>query len=249
MSLSSNSLIHFTKNKSTLKGILENDFKIKYCLERVVTKNHTYDAGVPMVSFCDIPISQIKDHIKKYGSYGIGLKKNWAIKNGLNPVLYLEQGSSLSDHTLNTLYDIVLQNTKVSELSDSELALVDIFRYIKNYEGELIRNGESIVKNYRFSDEREWRYCPNKKELGGSEYFINDDNDYKLNKSKFNSKLSSLRLQFTPDDITYIIIKNDSEILEFIRHLETAKGKIYSLEQIRRLTTRILTVEQIMTDF
>lgn len=87
MPLSSNSLIHFTKNKSTLCGILENDFKIKYCLETINAKRHQYIGAVPMVSFCDIPLSEVKDHIKKYGAYGIGLSKQWGIKNGLNPVL------------------------------------------------------------------------------------------------------------------------------------------------------------------
>lgn len=248
MSLSSNSLIHFTKNKSTLKGILETDFKIKYCIETVDTKSHKYIAAVPMVSFCDIPLSEIKNHIKKYGSYGLGLKKEWAIKNGLNPVLYLESGSNLADHTLDILYDVVLKDTKVKDLDSAALALADIFRYIKNYQGELIRNGNLIDSEYRYSDEREWRFCPEKNVLKDNEYLIDDHDDYKTHKEKYNSKISHLRLKFSPDDISYVIIKNDSEITEFVRYLETTKGKKYTLEQIRRLTTRIFTVEQIMTD-
>lgn len=150
---------------------------------------------------------------------------------------------------MDILYDKVLKDKEVKDLGDSDLALVDVFRYIKNYQGELIRNNKLIEKNYRFSDEREWRFCPSKSMLKGGEYFIDKHDDYLKYKDKYNSKLSSLRLKFTPDDITYIIIKKDSEIIEFIRLLESAKGKKFSLDQIRRLTTRILTVDQIMSDF
>ena len=249
MALSSNTLIHITKNKTSLKGILSNDFKIKYCLEKTRSASFDYIFGVPMVSFCDIPLSQVKNHIKSYGSYGIGLSREWAIKNGLNPVLYIEENSVLAEHTFDVLYDKVLENKKVEELTETELALADFFRYTKNYQGELKRNGKLIKKDYRFSDEREWRYCPEKNILKKSPYIIDKHEHYIKNKSKYNNPISKLRLKFSPDDITYIIIKSEKEISEFVRFLEDTKGKNFTLEQVRRLTTRIITTEQIHTDF
>ncbi|WP_396596913.1 abortive infection system antitoxin AbiGi family protein [Dokdonia sp. R86516] len=249
MGLSSNSLIHITKNKTSLKGILTGDFKIKYCLETMYSDSFEYVFGVPMVSFCDIPLSQVKNHIKSYGSYGIGLSRKWAIKNGLNPVLYIEKNSALAEHTFDVLYDNILDNKKVEELTEAELALADFFRYSKNYEGELIRSGKTINSEYRFSDEREWRYCPEKNVLKKNPYIIDNDAEYRKNKARYNSSVSKIRLKFEPDDITYIIIKKESEISEFVRFLEDAKGKKFSMEQVRRLTTRIITTEQIKTDF
>lgn len=250
MPLSSNSLIHFTKNKSNLKGILENDFRVKYCLEKVITKDTVYDFVIPMVSFCDIPLSEIKNHQKNYGCYGIGLTKRWAQKNGLNPVLYLDTSSKLAENTLEVIYDKTFTNPS-SGLNRTKLALADFFRYVKNYQAPLIRNKKIINQNYRFSDEREWRYCPEKASLFDNPYLIDDKKTYDKyirNKNIFNSKLINIRLEFLPDDITYIIINNDSEIIEIIQHLEKCKGKRFSLEQIRRLTTRILTTEQIKSD-
>jgi len=91
MALSSNSLIHLTKEKQALIGILTENFKIKFCLENLLTQKGNLKYAVPMVSFCDIPMSEIKDHVSKYGSYGIGLTKEWGQSNNLNPVFYVDR--------------------------------------------------------------------------------------------------------------------------------------------------------------
>jgi len=243
MSLSSNSLIHFTKNKDALKGILQNNFKIFNCIETITLGGRKNAFAIPMVSFCDIPLSEIKEHISKYGNYGIGMTKEWAVRQGLNPVLYMGQTSMLSEsYRLAWNNMISLEETEDEE----ETATTDILRYIKNYEADLTRQGETIT-NYRFSDEREWRYVP----PFSKEYISiahTDWYDIKENKEQADGQLEELRLTFNPEDIKYIIIAEDSEIGEFIDYLRRAKGKNYSLHEIERLTTRILTVEQIMTD-
>tara|TARA_R110002096_G_scaffold404235_2_gene602027 strand:+ start:334 stop:522 length:189 start_codon:yes stop_codon:yes gene_type:complete len=62
MGLSSNSIIHFTKTSESLKGILQENFRIKFCLE-IVNLETQLNYAAPMVSFCDIPLSQVKEHI------------------------------------------------------------------------------------------------------------------------------------------------------------------------------------------
>lgn len=77
MSISPSTLFHFT-NKSGLKGILKDNFKMKYCLEKLPNRKESGSIAIPMVSFCDIKISEIKEYIEKYEKYGIGLSKEWA---------------------------------------------------------------------------------------------------------------------------------------------------------------------------
>ncbi len=79
--------------------------------------------------------------------------------------------------------------------------------------------------------------------LMGEKYYLDPDN-----KKAADAKLEPFRLEFEPNDIKYIIIQKDAEIGEFIEHLRRAKGMKYALHDIERLTTRILTTEQIQSD-
>lgn len=241
MSLSTNTLIHFTKDKEVLKKILEENFRIFSCQENILLGGRPKSFHIPMVSFCDIPLSEIKDHIGKYGSYGLGMTKEWGIRKGLNPVLYISQTSTLSD-SYRLVFNHYLAGTDISR--DEQKAIADILRYMKNYEATLVRKTETIP-NYRFSDEREWRYVPPYTE--DCHMFVPSDSDHRL-KSHMENSLKDMRLEFEPNDIKYIIINDDSEIGEFIDYLRRAKGKSYTLHDVERLTTRILTTEQIRTD-
>jgi Putative abortive phage resistance protein AbiGi, antitoxin len=240
MGLSTNSVFHFTKSVDAIKSIITSDFRIKYCLETIEAKDRTIQFAVPMASFCDIPLSQVSSHIDKYGGYGIGLKKSWAKRKGLNPVLYLEKNSSI----LNK----VLIPEKFSEVENR--AVQGFLRFTKNYEGELTRNGELINKEYRFYDEREWRFCPNLEELyNQSEPIIHDIEYFQHEKEVLNSRLHDTRLSFTLRSISYIIVKEEEDILDLINHLAESWFSDKDREYIKILTSKIITSRQIKTDF
>jgi len=89
-------LFHFTKNEEAFYSILtELYFKNFLARERIVEVKGRRNFAVLMVSFCHIKLSQINDHSGKYGEFGFGLTKEWAEKNVLHPVLYMNQGSEL----------------------------------------------------------------------------------------------------------------------------------------------------------
>lgn len=247
MPISSSSVIHFTRTKSALKGILADNFRIKYCLEtfRAETKDLPYAS--PMVSFCDIPLSQVKEHIGKYGSYGIGLTKEWATRQRLSPVQYVATGS-LHAASLKVLINTTIPKnpTAWKDLTDVQQAAIDMMRYLKNYQGDLTRNGKTI-KNYRYYDEREWRYVPSFDPIFP---MLVPGGDYKTpsQKQAVNKLISDIRLTFEPSDIKYIIIRSDEEISEFVETIRGTKGNSTSLSDTERLTTRIITKEQIESD-
>lgn len=249
MPISANTVFHFTSDKNSLRKILEESFRVFFCKERLELDKNNIEYYVPMVSFCEIPLSQIKDHISKYGNYGIGLTREWAVKNALNPVLYLEKASSLAK-SYDACFNYLASNsvTHPPEFEKDFLSnFSDVLRYLKNYEADLWRKGMLTVKNYRFADEREWRFVPP----------VNSEIDMFLSMSEFSDsdlkrkaeeKLGDLRLELEPNDIKFIIINDDDEIGDFINHLRSVKGGKYSLHDIERLTTRIFTTKQIKED-
>jgi hypothetical protein len=249
MGLSSNTIIHFTNSKDSLKGILKDNFKLYYSLEHVFIGGYgPIEFAVPMVSFCDIPLSEVKTHITKYGAYGIGLTKEWAERQKLNPVLYVEKDSFLSRSYLNIYKEYLIDTRKlIADLDNKEKSIADILRYIKNYQNDLTRGGQ-VYKDYRFSDEREWRYVIDFNEkinfILDKSYYDTDDK-----KKQANSEIEMYHLEFTPNDIKYVIIQDESEISEFLDFLKTSTGNKYTYNDVERLMTRLITTEQIIGDF
>lgn len=255
MAVSSKSIIHYTEQLDSLKGIINSSgFRLKYCFERIVLSNgepvRTITAAFPMVSFCDLPLTLAKEHIGSYGSYGIGLSKEWAKRNHLNPVLYLEYGSVISNYILNEGKRIVQIKRVDKEVFWQERdRFTEIVGFCKNHEGPLIRKGEMINPNYAFYNEREWRYLPDKDTL--NEIPINlSPSDYENDRESWNKEISSIYLHFGYDDIRYIIVKSEEDITHVIKCLrDRYESEGISATKLNSLYTRILTVERIQNDF
>ncbi len=158
MAISSESLFHFTSKFEYLESILKGAFYPRYSLEYIPSINREtkelkkINKAIPMVCFCDIPLSQVKDHINFYGSYGIGLKKSWGRSVGLNPIIYLDKDSILSDHLVDMSFEIFKDEFKdKDEFKKLKERYHDIVRYTKPYSGENEdRNSRNKIENYIF---------------------------------------------------------------------------------------------------
>ncbi len=104
MGLYPNILFHFTKKKS-LYDILDHTFKVSYARERINGGTAQREFGVPMVSFCDLRLSELKFHISSYGKFGIGMTKDWAFATALNLVMYASQSSPFTENFITALDD------------------------------------------------------------------------------------------------------------------------------------------------
>jgi hypothetical protein len=249
MALYPNILFHFTK-KQSLYSILNATFKVSYARERILGGDQLKEFAVPMVSFSDLRLSELKNNIGTYGKFGIGLTKDWAIINGLNPVMYASQNSLFTENFINGIADFFRLVSSSSDTSGRyETAYnntINTLRYIKNYQGDLIRPPKKTVPNYVFANEREWRFVPPISEDVLSFVPIDKIRTSKQ-KSFFNKKVSHIKLHFQPDDIKYLIVEKDSDINPLIAHLRQAKGR-FSYDTVDRLSSRILTYEQIEND-
>jgi len=251
MSLYPTTLFHFT-DKESLYKILSSNFCVSYAREKIIGPENHREFAVPMVSFCDLKLSELK-YFLKYGKFGVGLSKDWANRNGLSPVMYINRHCQLMDNLISGITGIYSQLGLVDNISQfnslnkSYLNVMNTYRYIKNYEGELWRHGKLENINYRFADEREWRFVPNLDTEGVAPFVGISNIRTKQQKEIYNSKVKHIRLKFKPDDIKYLVVEKESDITDLINHLHFAK--LNHNEEIRnRLASRILTVEQIEND-
>jgi hypothetical protein len=265
MKVTADSLFHFTDSLNNLESILTKKFKMTYCKETYQLDNTIHKSYFPMVSFCDIPLALAKDQIDKYGSYSIGLSKSWGIKNRLNPVIYIEKSSIISSELSDNLAAFKKINSHFNNIFDKMKSNIEDFknlfdeyvngfsnslslhRYLKNYQGDLIRKTKTF-KNYRFYDEREWRYVPYFKY--GDRYDLSEEDYLKYRKtSKEKPLLDEVTLNFFATDIKYLIVKSNKDIPKLIRIIKRLDNLTSNPDQADVLSTKILTVEQINEDF
>ena len=87
MNIYSNAFFHRTDQWRFLTSILEEGFKAHYCKEEIfLGKGQVSFIGIPMVCFCDIPLTHITRN--NYGKCGIAMKRSWGVGHHLEPVLY-----------------------------------------------------------------------------------------------------------------------------------------------------------------
>lgn len=257
--LSSQSLFHYVSKKEYLIDILQNDFHPRYVKEEFSFETRKLkEVAIPMLCFCDITLSNIEEHVKWYGNYGIGMKKEWAIKNGLTPVHYFNPKS----HAMKDL--AVALNYMREDFENNRIQHSGYIRnyyniwFMKPYEGKQFNHQNDKNCKKKFYDEREWRYIPSLdelKNLAGDlsmsltgdrlNRFINEP-EYKKN---INKKLAdSVRLSFRPEDITYIIVENEQERAEIIQQIKNVKSK-HGNKVVDIVCSKIISLEQIKNDF
>lgn len=254
-------LFHFT-DKRGLLGILKSNFKITYSLERIeflprkartrpdqadtdsLPINRTF--GAPMVSFCDLRLSELRVHMRDYGSYGIGMSKDWAIENGLNPVYYINSRAELLEQFITSMAYLFSVIDGPDGMSVTYHRMLNFYRYMKNYEAPLFRKGIEIRSRHRFANEREWRYVPPIDD-DLAPFVTAETMSDPGKKRTMNARFSEQPLRFEPKHINYVIVRSDDERNEIIHYIENVKEK-YDYEEVLRLKSRILTSEQIHKD-
>jgi hypothetical protein len=232
MALSAGTFFHFTSYKN-LKLILDCQyFQVNYSQERITLRQTTIHPFIPMVCFCDIPLTQTGEHIKKYDGFAIGLSKEWGIGHGLNPVFYVSPIG----------FTVTLENLSASLKSGdfAKGAFEHIFSFMKPYE-EFVEQ-----KKLLYYDEREWRFVP----------YVTQFQDKIVSQIYWNRGLSEEELKyitghrffildFNISDIKYLITKSDKEKSDLISYLKSTR---YS-ESLMNQSYRILSIDEVYKDF
>lgn len=251
--LSSTSLFHFTTAEGLI-GILENNFYARYSQEQIPFAEKEEWMPTAMVCFCDIPLSHILEHSKRYGSYGIGMRKEWAERKQLNPVLYLKDSSELSRGITQVARNIPMPASSSASpevrifYEGLQMSYLHFLAHFKIFEGSMNRGGKTY-ENVKYYDEKEWRHVPNP--IKDESIFFMQPDDFKNPKylEQKHKELERYPLTFTASDIQYLIVPSENQIWPLIKDVQRIKGQRYEPDVVTLLTSRIITLEQIGNDF
>lgn len=264
----SSSLFHFTKRFNILKRIISDGIRFSFAYETLAELIKDMGFALPMVSFCDIPITRTSRHKKKYGEYMIGLDKEFLIdcyNEIINPVIYVHsvnlQKAVDSFHSLNAklLDDMVNTSGFRPEFEHKGLEILKD----PNWEKQIER-----LANYRFYmmfilgltkpyydehtkecyyDEREWRaFWPD---------HLNENTDWKWpitreiydgNKDAWNEDIGKNKENYITLSegylyyaITHIVVKKESQRQEIINLIMNSKT-IFGCENVSKEERLIL---------
>lgn len=239
---SANELFHFTKKYDSIKSIMIDKFKPFFCVEDISymsKEDENQIIAFPMVCFCDLPIERIAIHRGTYGNYGIGLTKEWGMKNSLNLVNY-----SYNNSCISAAYRILVKYYKerCQDLNDDlnnqfRTACNILLMTSKPYVGKMFNKADKkwSDESVRFYNEREWRYLPLVDRLDWSysleDYAGNYDVFLKAADNEQPKIQKQCPLDFTVNDITHIFLKYRSEKETFLNDIRNS----YSEADLNRI--------------
>ena len=272
------SLFHYT-DYNTLKSILVDGLIPNYCLEDLSVEDIDFVLGIPMICFCDIPLTRTKDFCGQYGNFAIGLNKDWCFRNRVNPVFYAsdsniiisvrfyrnyeqslrgivkQAGGNIHSLNINLSDSNSVQNiVPFINLNNAYSANRALFGYLKRYESEW--KGKPYV-NY---DENEWRYVVSESAqvswFWKRDDYMNWRGDTNRRKPTPTESLQSQRLTFDVTDISHIIVQDEEQVARMIDFIDSNRlnqigGNVTtpSEKDKKILISRIISQERIATDF
>lgn len=230
---SANVLFKFMKEFKYLKDILTKMAILPRYYEETIDYldiNSLAKIAFPMICFCDINLSKLEEHVHYYGKFGIGFNKSWAIKNGVQPIQYINKNSFIKNDIsllFSKALDDLYNNNLNNDLSNNEYLnyMLSHLLLMKPLIGKMRREGYYDTKN--FTDEKEWRFIPKIEEKHGIDLII--PLSYIENEKAYNSysdgitQIEELWLKFEIDDIEYLMVENDKyrkRLIKFIMNIE-----------------------------
>ena len=176
---------------------------------------------IPMKCFCDINLHRINCHLDWYGYYGLAFPKAWGMKNGIQPIQYINPESRLRNDFSIAFNQAMDDDGSISgDLCNlMKSFLLHELMYYKPYEGEMKNRRSKKIEKKCFTDECEWRYIP---DLSNTEfqqiyYDPNIMNAGIMNEiSNSLTKIQGIALKFDYADLKYIIIKTKDDFIKLV---------------------------------
>lgn len=232
LNISSYTLFHFTNKYEIIEKILTpqtSGLKFSRIYEKIPGTKLAYYTD--SISFCDIPLSMIKNHVNWYGAYAIGLKKSVAKKLGATPVFYCHSKTVGIPHS---------NNKKSKEFYENCPWFTS--RIKQSYGKQAFENnGEISYKNRKFYNEREWRIIASFENMELIDYQKESDLMNYLSNNPSKKQFDNVR--FNIEDIEYIILEKSSDISQFMNFITQNYKK-----KVNEILTKVLFFDKLKND-
>lgn len=222
--LSSVTLFHFTSSLETLEKILSEGIRYGMFAEKFPVRRLAY--FVRGISFCNIPLSMISEHVEWYGTYAVGLKRSSLREIGVSPVFYVHSKSKMFPR---------------GKEADKILLENPFLCYIKQHYGSQLHKNSGEFKYKKFYDEKEWRIFAGNPTI--EKYSTSAELD-KIRREKDRIVENEIPMIILPDMIEYIILASHADFQPFDEYLKTEHPK-----ERDEYLTKILYYNQIKRDF
>ncbi|MBM6930440.1 hypothetical protein H5999_05175 [[Clostridium] spiroforme] len=241
-------LFNFMDKLEWLIEIIENKkISARYCDEDIqyLKLDNLKKVAIPMKCFCDINFHKLDSHLKCYGSYGIGLSKEWGIKNKIQPVQYIVKSSEMAN-MYKSAFEEAKEKKGTSLLKDY---LPMQLMYMKPIVGEFKnRTDENDTVKY-FTDECEWRFIPDLTNLKLPQIIVDQSAIEAKKYNKYNDAMKNndfASLNFEYKDIKYIVVDKSEDfdkLIESVMDLQVENRIKY------QLISKIIIWEESWRDF
>ena len=165
-------------------------------------------------------------HFALYGEYGLAFSKTWGEHNHLQPVHYVNSDSSYTENFSKYFEHILSEKDLPDPVSQDVIERLSFVKPLRGImERKLIRNDRSDISiqlRKNFHDEHEWRYVPAPETLASlnMECIIANPQVIALSNGISdeieNEKYKSLWLNFSYNDIRYIIVPDNEARIDVI---------------------------------
>jgi hypothetical protein len=260
--ISANTLFHFTPQFDYLESMLKGKIRPRYNMEYFpfIKDNRLGYVAIPMICFCDLPLSEITNHTNNYGEFAIGMSKEWAQKNRITPIQYVAYNANIANYIDNQI--AINRNNKSiappspnntqpimpADFHDIVYPVKHIIEYLKPVKGRMWNTNALGGKPIYFYDEREWRYVPDicLNFKTGQLIFMDKSSFIDQNyRNQMNNIAKTFSVKYGIDDIKYIIMPQRS-IKPFERLIDRPQYVFNSYKT--ELLSKIITIEQIKED-
>jgi hypothetical protein len=221
------SLFHYKEKPEHFYDLLRRGIWPRYCEEDFTEFLKTpVIIAFPVVCFCDIPLKAAGEHRSTYGDFAVSISKRFAGSLDINPMWYLQQGTTITRHVVSQLK----KNARFS-LDAIGNEFRPLLPYLKPALGcQAARNTQEPSTEVKvFEEEMEWRYSPCQL---ANNWKVSDSSGFVKSDDVIHNLSEAFRLKLNTNQIEDVIVPNAEHFERVKREFPDLSDKVRTWDSL-----------------